>query len=125
MDRENFATTKNANGLIFNIEVFCKVSELICKDDTQLDFENDKVSMSMAYAIRYKSGELLLEMVLASGQVDRFTLLDNTRLWGKRNHYVKQYNEHTAWICSKVDITQNDCLACDNSEDLQITGILV
>lgn len=113
-EREDWNKNGFANGLALNVSMTCNTSEIICGGDSSdsLDFENDGVALSMAYAIRFKAGEILIEDILASGEINRFTMLDKERLWGKRNHYRKEFRTRIVYISDTIDIDSNDCLVC-------------
>lgn len=109
---DEWQSRASAHGLIVGIEFWCATAELICKDE--IDFTNDPWGKVLAHALRYKAGELLIEDILSSGEVNRYTMLDKERLWGKRNHYRKEYGSRVEWLCQEIDITDNDCLFCDD-----------
>jgi len=113
-DREDWNSNGFANGLALDVTTKCNVAEIICGGDSNdsLDFENDGVALSMAYAIRFKAGEILIEDILASGEINRFTMLDKERLWGKRNHYRTEFRTRIVYISDTIDIDSNDCLVC-------------
>lgn len=112
-----YSRTKFMNGLLFNGDVYCQSGRLICTDESPLDFDNDMGrSMQIAYAIRFKAGEILVENILASSNINRYTLLDRERLWGKRNHYRKLYNDWIQYLCDNAEIGSHDCLVCRGSK---------
>jgi len=113
-EREDWNTNGFANGLAIDVSMVCNTAEIICGGDSNdsLDFENDGVALSMAYAIRFKAGEILIEDILASGEINRFTMLDKERLWGKRNHYRTEFRTRIVYISDTIDIESNDCLVC-------------
>ena len=116
LDRETWQRDNFANGLVIDLQFNCNTAELICGgEDEPLDFMNDAQAMVMAYAIRFKAGEILIEDILSSGNINRYTMLAKERLWGKRNHYVKEYTQRIAYLASRLDTNSNDCLACGDN----------
>lgn len=112
-EREYFLRDNYANGLLLDIQFNCNTSEIICGGkDGYVDYENDSNAMLMAYAMRFKAAELLIEDILASGNINRYTMLQKERLWGKRNHYVKEYDGTIAYLSTQIDLFSNDCLKC-------------
>jgi len=113
LDRERWPRYNYANGLVLDLQFTCNTSQIICGGENEpLDFENDAQAMVMAYAIRYKAGEILIEDILASGNINRYTMLAKERLWGKRNHYVKEYATRITYLATRLDVASNDCLMC-------------
>jgi len=114
--RETFFTQKEAFGLFLDVEFTCNTSELICGGtNSKLDFDNDEKAMAMAYAIRYEAGRSLIDNILGTANVNRYTMLPADSLWKLRNHYAERYNELVAYLCQEMDITQNDCLMCNDT----------
>lgn len=105
-------TQKEMNGLVLDVEMKCKTSEIICSDERPLDFEDDGFAMNMAYAIRFKAGEILIDSILSSVNINRFTLMNREALYGKRNHYRVEYEKWVAFMCENPNIEYNDCLEC-------------
>lgn len=121
----SYSRTKEMNGLVLNGELTCKSGRIICTDENPLDFENDMGrSMQIAYAIRFKAGEMLVESILASSAINRYTMLDRERLWGKRNHYRKLYGEWIQYLCDNAEIGNNDCLVCRGSKLISTRTIM-
>lgn len=124
-ERQRWNKANFANGLVLDIQFNCNTAELICGgQDEPLDFINDAKAMVMAYAIRFKAGEILIEDILASGNINRYTMLAKERLWGKRNHFVKEYNSRIQYLASRLDTSSNDCLACGDDR-INVNSILV
>lgn len=109
---DNYTTSSELNGLVVDGDLYCQTGRLICSDERPLDFENDGIAMQLAFAVRFKAGELLLEEILASAEINRYTMLDRETLWGKRNHYRKKYDEWVQFLCENIEPGYNDCLKC-------------
>jgi len=118
-----FTRTTELNGLVFDIEFLCESSRIICSEESPLDFENDGRAMQIAYAIRFKAGELLIESILSSGNINRYTMMDREALYGKRNRYRKLYEDWLAYLCEHTDVTNNDCLVCRPNPNFVKGGI--
>ena len=83
-----------------------------------MDFENNEIAIATASAIRYKAGFYIIEKILASGNINRYTMTDRERLMGKKNTYIKEYNTYIDWIAQNVNTNINDCLICNDIDDL-------
>ncbi len=122
--RETWFTQKEAFGLFLDLQFNCNTSELLCGGtNSPLDFQNDDKAMAMAYAIRYEAGKSLIDNILGTANVNRYTMLPADSLWKLRNHFVERYSELVQYLCQEMDITQNDCLMCNDKRVVK-TSIL-
>ncbi len=121
-DRENWGTTSYLNGILLDVDFKCKVNDLICTDD--MDFTSNGVALAMAFAIRYKAGFFLIDSILASGQINRYTMMDRERLMQKKNTYNTEYQSRIDWITDEINWKANDCLECKDFDDIMKVGIL-
>lgn len=124
MDISGFASTTDAfhpappprdadaHGLVFDVELRCDDSQLICREYD----ENNGVSVTLAYAAQFKAGELLIESVLRSPEVNRFTMMNREYLWGKRNHFKTEYENRIKYIRKVVDVSESGCFICRNQD---------
>jgi hypothetical protein len=120
-DRENWGTSSHNMGLFLDVEFKCEVSDLICDQD--FDFQNNPIAISMAWAVRYKAGFLLIDLILASGNINRHTMMDRERLMQKKNTYNTEYQNRIQYLTDQINYKMNDCLACQDFDDLHKVGI--
>jgi hypothetical protein len=124
VDRDNWFLEGFAYGLFLDVSFICNSSELICGGtNADLDFENDELAMSIAYAIRYAAGRSLIDNILGSGRINRYTMLPSETLWNLRNHFSERYDHCVLYVCQETDISRNDCLMCDDKR-IGLTSIL-
>lgn len=97
-----------AHGLSVDAEIFCETGGLVCSEFRK----EDRIALVSAWSVLYKAGELLIEYVLQSPEINRFTMMNREYLWGKRNHFKAEYNNRIAYLSSEIDITANDCFVC-------------
>lgn len=119
-DFNNGNTDTFSHGILVDSSIRCGVGALVCDDYDA----SEVIALGVAHAIRYKAGELLIENILNSGEVNAFTLLGNERLWGKRNHYIKEYNTMMDYIVATVDTSRSDCYICSGN-DIKVTTLLI
>jgi hypothetical protein len=113
---EYFAGALNepANGILLDVSIVC--------DETGVLTANYDASIVMqdtfAYACRYKAGELLIEGIMSSTQINRYTMLDREHLWGKRNHYRSLYQDRINWLVGSdgVDTSYSSCFRCNSQK---------
>lgn len=99
---------KFAHGFSLDVEMFCDTSGLVCSG---FKSEN-RIALVTAWAILYKAGEILIESVLNSSEINRFTMMNREYLYGKRNHYRAEYNNRINYLGVEIDITSDDCFVC-------------
>lgn len=120
----SLTTAKEFHGLLLDVDLRCDSTRLICSNEYPLDFESDGRAMQMAYCVRFKAGELLLEAINSSGNINRYTLMNKENLWGKRNHFRAKYEEWIVYLCENTEIINNDCLMCRTNKNFSKGSIL-
>lgn len=100
--------TQEANGIIPEVEIYCGSEDVIC-DAIAID---EGIKLTTAYAIRFKAGELLLGKILASPEVNRYTMSNREYLYGRKNHFRAEYFTRIQWIQENMDFTKTDCYTC-------------
>lgn len=110
-----------SGGIILEGNIRCQSEKFVCREFD----ENDAVSVCLAYATRFKAGELLIESVLASDDLNRNTMMRREYFWGKRNHFRKEYAGRMKYLENDgvIDIESTDCYICKD-DSMHITGII-
>jgi hypothetical protein len=121
-DKESWGTSEQLNGIILDAEFKCKIGELICKDE--LDFETNETAIAMAYAVRYRSAAIVVDKILASPHPNIYTMTDRERLMQKKNTYTTEYKNYISWLTDNINHQANDCLTCNDFDDIVKVGIL-
>lgn len=115
---DNKTTDNYSHGLIIDVNVRCESQRLICREyDSQ-----EAISIAMSYAVWYKAGELLIEDVIKQPDVNRYTTMDRTYLWGKRNHFRSEYESRINYLAATIDVTQSNCYVCRESANKPFFG---
>lgn len=97
-----------SHGIVLDVEIICESKYFICREYG----DNEKVKVAMNYAAVYKAAELTIEAVLKSSEVNRFTLQNKEYLWGKRNHFRKEYDQRVQFAAAAMDPNNSDCFKC-------------
>jgi len=106
------------NGITLKVEVKCKISEIICSDQYPLDYENDGNALNMAYAIRFRAGVHLFESLLASDNINRFTLMNREGANAKIKEWSGFYQQYIEDTCKNTNrLFENDCLVCRDAQN--------
>lgn len=119
--RENWGTSEYLNGIILEASFACKQIDLICKQN--MDFESNALALAMAYTIRFRSASILIDNILSSGNLNRYTMLEREALYGKRNNYLKEFANRISWLADNINWKANDCLTCNDFDDVVKVGI--
>lgn len=110
-----------SHGIIMDVEIRCDSEQLICREYKA----DDAIAIVLAYATWYKAGVLLIEEVLKQPDINRYTMMDKERLWGKRNHYQKQYEERITYLAATINVWDSNCYVCkENSNQPYVAPIL-
>ena len=115
------STNNYMYGLTFQVELRCKIGEVLCQD--QLDFEGNPLAAAMAIAIQNKTGEMLLNWLISSGNLNRYTIINTETFITQMDAYKATYNQMIQYIVESADITQNDCFMCKDIYEMAKRGI--
>lgn len=96
------------HGILVDAVIKCNNAELVCREYD----ENEAIAVVLSYAIWYKAGELLIEDVQKSPEVNRFTTMNREYLWGKRNHFRAEYDSRISYLSASLDLNSSSCFIC-------------
>lgn len=116
---KNVACSNTGYGLLLDMQISCNSNQFICDG---YDYEGNASSQAISYAIWYKAGSILIDRILASGNIDRYTMLDRERLYGMRNHYSKEYWNRVGWLAENMNVQDSGCYVCKST--MQVRGIM-
>lgn len=127
-DREtSWTSTTETNGLAIDVDFGCKQDEILCKD--HLDYAYNTLAMALAFAVLYRSAFILCRMILSTGELNRYTLMEREALYGKRNEYEKKFKDTIKWL--SVELTKpevinsvSDCLQCTDPHGFTLGTIM-
>jgi len=114
---------QEGNGLVIDMTLTCQPDNVIYEN---YNTNHNGIAHVLAYAARFKTAELLIESILSSGTINRFTMMDNQYLWGKRNHFRKEFQDRINWLISTdgFDLSTDNCYQCKPVAGFRKTGIL-
>jgi hypothetical protein len=118
-----FTTSNKANGILLDVDFRCNTARLICSDDKPFDFNNNGWDMQIAYAVRWKAGALLLQKMLDSANLNRYTMMEREKTYGMRNHALKMYNDFIAYLCDNKEV-YSGCLKCKDNPNFHMGNII-
>lgn len=85
-----------AYGLLLDVEIGESEAQVLVDGFAT----SEPVARVVAYATRFKAAELLIERIINTQTINRYTTLDQQFLWGKRNEFRKQYQDRINWLIS-------------------------
>lgn len=111
-----FSSTGNVcNGIVLDVNLKCKASEIICSSERPLDFEDDSDSLGMAYAIRFRAAAILYEEVLSSTNLSRTTLVDREQMQANVTRWNEDYKNWINYLCGNINYSANGCYVCKDT----------
>ena len=114
----DFQSSNELNGLVIEGSFTCDSSRLICSDEYPLDFNSGR-ALQMAYAVRFKTAQSVIQKVLDTNEINRPNMLSREALYGKRNSFGKKYEEWIEYLVTNTEILNSDCLVCRENHNFQ------
>jgi hypothetical protein len=108
---------KMAHGLVIDVSITCQAGNVICREYDQ----NDAVSVVLAWMMLFKSNQLLVQSIIDSGEINRYTMMDKEKLYGKRANFISEYNTRLNFLISTMDVTSSDCFICRDNKIIKAT----
>lgn len=107
---------KYTRGILLDCELRCNAEVLVCGN-----YDNtEAVAVVLAVAAQFKAAELLIEGVMKTREVNRLVLQNKEYLWGKRNHFVTEYQNRILYLAKVIDVTASSCYIC-RDDDMYFT----
>lgn len=119
--------SKETYGLVFDIEIGCKSEKTICKD--VFDFQSDPYAITIAHAVRFKAGELVMMHIRSKANPNYYSLVIPEMMEELQSRYRTEYeNRIYNYLCPELSSAQNlnrysDCFTCKDSYGFQLAGI--
>ena len=120
-------TQEYTNGIALDIHFGCNVETSICNES--LDYTSDPYALAMAYAIRYKAAEMLVQNILTNPDPSYYTTAAPEILKSFIPKYRKEYeNRVYDYLCTELVDPANinrysDCHTCKDENAFLLTGI--
>ena len=108
--RDDWATGREAQGLILHGDFGCNTLGILCSDHS--NFSDDPVDVAIAWAILYKSGSFLSTYIMDSSEVNRYTLLGIDGLTANIAYFEERYKTMLEFIAENIEEDRNECLQC-------------
>ncbi len=109
-ERDDWTTVKNANGMILHGNFNCNFFDAFCSEES--DYENNDVDKAIAWAILYRTAMFMVNYIINTGEISRYTLLGNEALNESLVQFADRYANIIEYIAQNISIDRNDCLCC-------------
>lgn len=115
-------TSNHIYGLTVDVELKCKVSEVLCMES--LDFESNNLAGAMALAIQHKAASILAGWIINSKNLSRYNITETDLLIENIKTWDRTYNSMVEYIATEADVSANDCLVCRDIFEMTRRGIM-
>jgi len=112
-DVNDYGAGNYMNGLVFDVELRCHISEMLC-DDT-LDWIGDPTAMSIAFAVLYATGIEVIERLFSDPRLNLSKIVDREYLAVRQKEWEELYKEKIQYIVNTIDKHKTDCIICRNT----------
>jgi hypothetical protein len=109
-ERDDWATSREAQGLILHGDYGCDTLGILCSDHS--DWSGNAVDSAIAWAILFKAGSFLSGYIMDSEEVNRYTLLGVDGLTANMVYYEERYKVMIDFIAANIELDRNECLKC-------------
>lgn len=108
---KNVTIDKLGHGLSVNAVVGCDHSMVVCREYNK----KEAVALMTEWAALYKAGALWIEYIIKSGYVNKDNMQNREYLWGKRNHFNKEFDERITAIVTAMELGETNCYVCKDN----------
>lgn len=116
-------STQYTNGLLLNASLSCESMNWICFRDEE--YKTDPFARVMAKTIQLYAIKKLINYVLNSGSINKWTLLDRKHLYGRVSHLKKEIGNRLPYLAFNLPDHAQDCLMCKKSSRSTIVSPLI
>lgn len=109
-----------AFGISLNVVVSCSIDNMLC------DFTyNDTWYRRLAMALWYKQGQLMIEKLFASREINFDTFSDREYLYTRKKKFESNYKNIILWLSENTDIQNSNCFICNSQNKITKGKILI
>lgn len=121
-DLVSAARTPYLNGLNLEVTIDCGNDDIICQAMEQNEF----IKVTIESCIQRKSVVNLLNQVLHSTVINRYTQANREQMFYDASNLNKKYINDVQWVAENMSMSLNDCFVCQTvNQPMYMTGILV
>lgn len=110
-----------SHGLILNVDIRCTTGQLFCREYDG----KSAIALAMAWAVWYKAGELLIQEVRKSPDVNRYTQMGDEQLRNRAATFQREYGIRVQYLIQGIDVKSSNCYVCKAVVNQPITGAIL
>lgn len=124
-ERLEWTTENPTNGILLKVRVRCDEMSSFC--DLEANYRTDPIQKVIAHAVRFKAGAMLLQDILTSPRIDRFTMTAGEQLSELKKDYEAQVEKRLReFLCPTLSgpdaVNQyGDCRKCKDTWGMKTT----
>jgi hypothetical protein len=122
-DQASSMATTQLNGLALQVELGCDISQIVCNGE--LNFNTDPLALSIAFAIRYKSAELLGQKIIAGTALTRENVINREAWQMSSKDWQAAYEKAVLYIAENATVENNDCLTCKDPYGMTVNASIM
>ena len=112
-----------AYGIRLDVEITCDNIDWLCIDPSF--WKTNKYYRSAAKCLQMFQIGRLINYVLKSGNINRYTLLEREALYGRRNHLKAEAEKYLGYLGKNVPLETTNCFVCRPSALMAKSSIRV
>jgi len=101
------SASNSGKGLLPEININCKVDNVICDDE--IDYVNNPMAQSMAQAVMYKAGSVVVWNIIRNSNLNRVLMGDMETFRDAASYYERKYRDVTNFLSKNMPIN-HDCI---------------
>ena len=82
-----------------------------------------RFASAIANIVNTKAQAIVLDIIIKSSNVNRYTLFSREGAYGQRNQLLSNYKKYMQWFLENMPLHRNDCLTCHDNRNVSINTI--
>lgn len=118
-NRLTWTVENPTHGLLVRVRMRCDETSTFCTDDPQ--YRTDPIQKVIAHAVRFKAGAALLQDILTSDRIDRYTMTAGEQLEALKEDYEREFQKRVLeFLCPTLSGHDSinrygDCRKCKDT----------
>ena len=116
----NCTTGNYCNGLTVDVKFYCDLGKQFCMDEPDI---YDPSFITLALAIQHMAAYKLCIDILASSNVNRYTMVAGETLTALMQLHKDKYDVALDWLVKNADISNTDCIKCRDTFKMGVASL--
>ena len=101
------AASNTMKGLMPEVKINCKIDNVICDDE--IDYVNNPIAQSMAKAVMYKAGSVVVWNLIRNTKLNRVLMGDIDSFRDAASYYERMYKDIVTFLSKNMPVN-HDCI---------------